>query len=111
MQSLSHNMLTGPQIVSEVSCAPDQLDKERDHYNLRESNLVKVLIKACLLDPKTSSAAKRAENWRQAGVKNAGQFSNVMEEVVLVHTDCMLAIQTRSVCLAGSASGSLYSWT
>jgi len=63
-----------------------QLDKERDHYNLREANLVKVLVKACLLDPKTSSAAKKAENWRQAGVKNAGQFSNVMEEV------CSLAL-------------------
>lgn len=48
---------------------------------MKEANLVRVLIKACLLDPKTSSDAKRAENWRQAGVKNAGQFSSVMEEV------------------------------
>jgi hypothetical protein len=58
-----------------------QLDKERSHYSLKEANLVRVLLKACLLDPKTSTAAKKAENWRQAGVKNAGQFSSVMEEV------------------------------
>ena len=58
-----------------------QLDKERSNYGLKEANLVRFLIRACLLDPKTSTAAQRAENWRQAGVKNAGQFSKVMEEV------------------------------
>ena len=42
---------------------------------------MRFLIKACLLDPKTSTAAQRAENWRQAGIKNAGHFSKVMEEV------------------------------
>ena len=73
----------------------DQLDKERDHYNLREANLVRVLVKACLLDPKTSSAAKKAENWRQAGVKNAGQFSNVMEEVPAGHCSGLADLQPR----------------
>lgn len=58
-----------------------QLDKERSNYGLKEANLVRFLIRACVLDPKTSTAAQRAENWRQAGVKNAGQFSKVMEEV------------------------------
>ena len=58
-----------------------QLDRERSNYGLKEANLVRFLIRACLLDPKTSTAAQRAENWRQAGIKNAGQFSKVMEEV------------------------------
>ena len=58
-----------------------QLDRERSNYGLKEANLVRFLVRACTLDPKTSKAAQSAENWRQAGVKNAGQFSKVMEEV------------------------------
>ncbi len=69
------------QYLADRIALPLQLDRERSSYGLKEANLVRFLIKACLLDPKTSTAAQRAENWRQAGIKNAGQFSKVMEEV------------------------------
>lgn len=59
-----------------------QLDKEREHYGLKEIALVKALVKACGLDPKVNEAAKQAENWRtsKAGTSQ-GIFAAAMEEV------------------------------
>lgn len=50
---------------------------------LKEGKLAPILAKACNLDPKVSSDAKQAVNWRQGGSRNAGNFAPVMEQVRL----------------------------
>ena len=57
-------------------CPGLQLDKDRGNYNLKEAKLASALVRACLMDPKTSSHAQAALNWRRgAATKHAGNFS------------------------------------
>ncbi len=66
-----------------------QEDHRRPNYDLKEQKLAKLLCDAAGLDPRVSTAAKRAVEWRKGGAatKKGGNFAAVMEEVrPLSHT-------------------------
>lgn len=58
-----------------------QEDQDRRVYGLKEERLAVLLVEAAGLDRKRSADARAALKWKQAGVRSAGNFPAVMEQV------------------------------
>ncbi|KAK9803302.1 hypothetical protein WJX72_010348 [[Myrmecia] bisecta] len=80
-----HNLEPGPDQFEVYRLLLPKEDHRRPNYDLKEQKLAKLMCDAAGLDPKVSSNAKRAMEWRKGGAatKKGGNFAAVMEEYIL----------------------------